>query len=172
MNKHVEQITRNTQKILNFLEKGHMSDDNYIGSDMPFFMKNDNDTFTIGHHNLPEMPNGLNHDIVKMFQIIGNPQREVYINDWTIMSLNQCIQMYEMKVNNGQHMVFDIGYIYAGMGHVRMLSCDLKTGKLFTRIDGGGDDYVRELYFKEILNFDRNNYEYFDFDKFMEMTNV
>ena len=38
--------------------------------------------------------------------------------------------------------------------------------------DGGGDDYVRELYFREILKFDRNNYEYFDFDRFMEMTNV
>ena len=59
MNKHVEQITRNTQKIHDFLEKGHMSDNNYVGSDMPFFMKNDNDTFTVGHHNLPEMPNGF-----------------------------------------------------------------------------------------------------------------
>ena len=172
MNKHVEQITRNVQKIHDFLKKGHMSDNDYVGSDMPFFMKDDNNTFTVGHHNLPEMPNDLNHNIIKMFQIIGNPQREVYINDWTIMSLNQCIQMYEMKVNNGQDMVFDIGFIYAGMGHVRMLSCDLKTGKLFTRIDGGGDDYARELYFREILKFDRNNYEYFDFKRFMEMTNV
>ena len=93
MNMHVEQITRNTQKIHEFLKTGHMSDNDYVGSDMPFFMKDDNNTFMIGHHNLPEMPNNLNRDIVKMFQIIGNPQREVYINDWTIMSLNQCIQI-------------------------------------------------------------------------------
>ena len=102
MNKHVEQITRNTQKIYDFLKKGHMSDNDYIGSDIPFFMKNDNDIFTVGNYNLPKMPNNLNHDIVKMFQIIGNPQREVYINDWTIMSLNQCIQMYDIKCYNNQ----------------------------------------------------------------------
>ena len=26
-----------------------MSDNDYIGSDIPFFMKNDNDTFTVGN---------------------------------------------------------------------------------------------------------------------------
>ena len=41
MNKHVEQITRNVQKIHDFLKKGHMSDNDYVGSDMPFFMKDD-----------------------------------------------------------------------------------------------------------------------------------
>ena len=71
MNPNVEYKTRNVQKILNFLNKGHKSQEDYVGSDMPFFMKNESTEFQIGHHVIPELPNGLNHDVVNMYKIIG-----------------------------------------------------------------------------------------------------
>ena len=170
MNPNVEYKTRNVQKILNFLNKGHKSQEDYVGSDMPFFMKNESTEFQIGHHVIPELPNGLNHDVVNMYKIIGNPLSEVYVNDWTFMSVNQTLQVYNDRCNNGQKLVFDIGYMYIGMGHIKVLSCDLNTGELFYRIDGGGDDHAREYHKNLIMNYDKKDYKYMNFDTFVEET--
>ena len=170
MNPNLEYKTRNAQKILDFLSTGHKSPDDYIGSDMPFFMKNENTEFKIGHHVIPELPDGLNHNIKMMYKIIGNPQTEEYVNDWTFISLNQTLQVYNDRCNNGQKLVFDIGYMYIGMGHIKVLSCDLNTGELFYRIDGGGDDYVREYHKSLIMNYDKKEYTFMDFDVFLEET--
>ena len=93
MNLNIKHKTRNTQKILTFLNEGYKSPDNYIGSDMPYFMKNENTKFKIGHHIIPKLPNGLNHNINIMYKLIGNPNIEIYIRDWTFMSLNKALEI-------------------------------------------------------------------------------
>ena len=55
-----------------------------------------------------------------MFKLIGNPLVEIYIGDWTIMSLNQCIAVYNNYCNNGQTKVFDIGYMYLGSQNLHL----------------------------------------------------
>jgi len=139
---------------------------------MPFFMKDQTSKFAIGYNNIPDMPNGLNRNIKTMFQIIGNPLIEVYIKDWTIMSLNHCIEVYENYCNNGQTKVFDIGYMYIGMGHIKMLSCDLENHILFYRIDGGGDGHARDYHRNTILNYNKDNYKFMYFTNFVNETNL
>ena len=52
------------------------------------------------------------------YSLIGNPDVEVYIGDWTFMSLNKCLEIYKDYCDNDQKSLFDIAYIYAGMGHI------------------------------------------------------
>ena len=171
MNPNVAHTTRNAQKILDFLNQGYKSQEDYIGSDMPFFMKNENTKFQIGHHIIPQLPNGLNHDVEIMYKIIGDPLTEVYVKDWTFMSVNQTLQVYNERCNNGQCLVFDVGYMYVGMGHIKVLSCDLKTGQLFFRIDGGGDGHAREYHRNLVMKYNSKDYEFMNFDEFMKITN-
>ena len=172
VNRHVAYKTRQVNNVINFLKDSRVSQPNYIGTDMPFFMKNNNKPFNIGYNDIPEMPKGLNRNIQTMFKLIGNPLVEIYIGDWTIMSLNQCIDVYNNYCNNGQTKVFDIGYMYIGMGHIKMLSCDLDKHILFYRIDGRGDGYARDYHRNKILNYNPNDYEFMYFTDFINETKL
>ena len=172
VNRHVTYKTRQVNNVLDFLKDSRVSQPNYIGTDMPFFMKNNNNAFNIGYNDIPKMPEGLNRNIQTMFKLIGNPLVEIYIGDWTIMSLNQCIDVYNNYCNNGQTKVFDIGYMYIGMGHIKVISCDLKNHLLFYRIDGGGDGHARDYHRKLILNYDPSNYTHMFYTNFVEDTKI
>ena len=172
VNRHIAYKTRQVNNVLDFLKDSRVSQPNYIGTDMPFFMKNNNKVFNIGYNDIPEMPKGLNRNIQTMFKLIGNPLVEIYIGDWTIMSLNQCIDVYNNYCNNSQTKVFDIGYMYIGMGHIKMLSCDLEKHILFYRIDGGGDGYARDYHRYKILNYNPTDYEFMYFTDFVKATKL
>ena len=45
-----------------------------------------------------ELPEGLNRNIKLMYELIGNPDIEVYIRDWTFLSLNKAIEIYNPNV--------------------------------------------------------------------------
>ena len=84
VNRHVAYKTRQVNNVLDFLKDSRVSQPNYIGTDMPFFMKNNNKAFGIGYNDIPEMPEGLNRNIQTMFKLIGNPLVEIYIGDWKL----------------------------------------------------------------------------------------
>ena len=172
MNKHVAYKTRLVSNVLDFLKDGKMSQINYDSSNMPFFIKDNSNNFNIDYHNIPELPNGLNRNIKTMYKLISNPQIEVYIRDWTIMSLNRAFEVYYDYVNNGQTQVFDIGFMYVGMGHIKVISCDLKNHQLFFRIDGGGDGHARDYHRNLILNYNPNNYNHMFFTDFVKETKI
>ena len=131
-------------KILERLSGGMMSTNNYTSSDKAFF-KTDNNCklFEIGNDNLPEFPDGLNNSVILMYRLMGQLHKEVYLNQWTIMSLDESLQRYKKYCEEGQRNVFDIGYRYLGLGHIEVVSCDLSTHRLYYRPDGGSNDYDR-----------------------------
>ena len=52
-------------------------------------MKDVSSDFKINHKPIPDLPDSLNRHFKMFYQVVGDPDREVYINDWTIMSLNE-----------------------------------------------------------------------------------
>ena len=49
----------------------------------------------MNHKNLPEIPESLNRHIKVMYELIGDPNIEVYIGEWTILSLSKSLQNYK-----------------------------------------------------------------------------
>ena len=172
INRHVSYKTRLVTNILDFLKDGQMSGEDYDSAQMPFFMKDKNNEFKVNNKDIPKLPEGLNRNIKLMYELIGNPDIEVYIRDWTFLSLNKAIEVYNDYVNNNQTKVFDIGFMYIGMGHIKVLSCDLENHLFFYRFDGGSSGHDRILYRNQILNYDKNKYTYMYFADFVNETKI
>jgi hypothetical protein len=164
MSKFILQKTEQIRKIHNILKNAKLSEDNYQSTSEPFFIGSNPQDFKIGHNTIPELPDSLNRHFKTFYEVVGNPKREVYINEWTIMSLDESLKRYNELCSKGQKNVFDIGYRYLGMGHIEMLSCNLYNHLLFMRRDGGSNGYDREYNYKKLLNFNYKEYEYFYFN--------
>jgi len=164
MSKFISQKTEQIHKIHNILKNAKLSEDNYQSTSEPFFIGSNPQDFKIGHNTIPELPDSLNRHFKTFYEVVGNPKREVYINEWTIMSLDESLKRYNELCSKGQKNVFDIGYRYLGMGHIEMLSCNLYNHLLFMRRDGGSNGYDREYNYKKLLNFNYREYEYFYFN--------
>ena len=106
-----------------------------------------------------------------MYELIGNPEIEIYIKGWTILSINRALELYNQLCKDGQKNVFDIAFQYYGMGHIKVLSCDLENHLLFYRPDGGSNGWDREDNYKKILNYDKKDYEYMYFTQWMSSMN-
>tara|TARA_B100001093_G_scaffold520232_1_gene613825 strand:- start:20 stop:520 length:501 start_codon:yes stop_codon:yes gene_type:complete len=155
-----------SEKIISFLvKKGKISNEKYITADMPFFMQDTNkipltkDLLNFKKITEYNIPNNLNKNIKLLFEILGDANKEVYIGEWTIMSLKQCMERYKYYCDNDQYNVFDIGFRYMGMGHIEVISCDLKTHLLFKRPDGGSNGYDREYNLNNIIKNGPDSYE-------------
>ena len=143
----VEKYNKRCEYILNQLNKGHISQDNYDSTKQPFFLKNKNQNFIVDFQKIEGLPERLNRNIISIYNIIGNPKCEVYLNEWTIMSYEKAIQTYNDYCQDGITNVFDIAFRYRGMGHVEVLSCDLTNHLLFKRDDGGANGWEREAHY-------------------------
>ena len=164
MDSFLKQKTIHANGILELLENAKMSKKGHKSTTQPCFMKGESDDFKAGYNTLPEIPDSLNRHFKMLYEIIGNPDIEVYIGDWTIMSLNEALEKYEYYCNDGQKNIFDIAYAYAGMGHIDVLSCNLHNHLLFMRRDGGSSGIEREHNYLQTKNFDYRKYEYFYFN--------
>ena len=162
----MDYFTKNKKKkineILSVLKKAKISSTNHDSSQEPFFMKGEYKDFEIDFQQIGDVPEGLNYSIKLLFEIIGSPDKEVYINQWTILSLNKCMENYKQYCKDGQENIFDIGIIYMGMGHVNVISCDLKTHLLFYRRDGGSNGFDREANYKDLLKYDGSDQIFFN----------
>ena len=172
MNKNIKQKTEQIKKVHNILKNAKLSSDNYQSSSEPFFMQEHSENFKIGYNTIPELPERLNRNFKTFYEYVGNPNKEVYINEWTIMSLDESLKRYKELCSNGQANVFDIGYRYLGMGHIEMLSCNLYNNLLFYRRDGGSSGIESEYNYNKLLNFNYREYEYFYFNKWYSDLNI
>lgn len=153
-------------KILDVLNKSNISNEKYNSNDKPFFNNDSNKTtfkIEFNNKNIDKLPSSLNRNIINIYNILGNPDKEIYLNDWTIMSLNKVLEIYKSYCDKGQSNVFDIGYTYLGMGYIKVISCDLNTHLLFYRTDGGSNGYDREYNFNELIKNGSSNFEQFFF---------
>jgi hypothetical protein len=165
MSNFVKQKTEQIEKIHKILKNSKLSEDNHQSTTEPFFMSNRASDFKIGYKSIPELPNNLNRNFKTLYEVIGDPKKEVYINEWTIMSLDESLKRYKELCSNNQKNVFDIGYRYLGMGHIEMLSCNLYNHLLFYRNDGGSSGIEREYNYKKLLEFNYRDYKYFYFNQ-------
>lgn len=157
---------RNFDKKLKILNKGFLSSDNYDSSNKPFFFNDKNQSkFEIEYNPINGIPDSLNKNIIDIYNIIGNKKKELYLGEWTIMSFENALNRYNELLSLNVIDVFDIGYKYEGMGHITMLSCDLKSHLLFYRPDGGSNDYDREYNLNMLIQNGSSNYKKFYFSE-------
>jgi hypothetical protein len=99
-----------------------------------------------------------------LYLILGNENEELHYNSFIFMDIKTIKERYDIYNN-----LFDIGFIYRGMGHIMVLSmikCKADN-QLFFRFDGGSNGFEREInynYFKdvEISNIEQSKYINFD----------
>lgn len=170
---HINCLTRNLKNILNTLEEhAKVSNENYCSLEQPFMMTNNNNKFIQDNKPMPIIPDTLNNDIKNLYKIIGNPYVEVNIKAWTILTLNKALYLYEEKRKKGQYIVFDIAFQYGGLGWMKILSCDLLTGELFYRTDGGSNDLDREINERNMLQYDKKKYKFIKFNDWFDNLEV
>ena len=168
MEKHISEKRKQILSVEELLKSAKLSDEKYDSTKEPFFMKGDNDEYVMNYKDLPQIPKSLNRHIKIFYTLVGNPDKEVYIGDYTFMSLTKCLENYSEYCKNNQTSVFDIAYRYEGMGHVTVISCDLNNHLLFERRDGGSNGYDREDNFQALLNYKTGDKKYMYFIQFKE----
>jgi len=169
MDKLLIEKTKRVKTVLSMLNKSKLSNEEHVTSEQPFFLRGKPYEFKIDYKSIPELPESLNRNFKLFYEIVGNPDKEVYIGEWTFMSLNEVLKRYKQYCSDGQSTVFDIGYKYSGMGHIEVLSCNLYNNLLFIRMDGGSSGWDREYNYKKLLEFNYKEYKYFYFNQFLKM---
>lgn len=77
------------------------------------------------------------------YMALGHAEREFQKEGWVFSALERIEKRQTLYEKNGQTRVCDLAVQYEGMGHFLVLCLDTRTGKLFKRLDGGGNDYER-----------------------------
>jgi len=141
------------EKILSVLKNGSVSSSEYNSTKVPFFLQNKENNFDIEFNKIEDIdiPLRLNRNIILIYKILGNSKKEIYLDEWTILSLEEALEQYKNYCNEGQSNVFNIGYRYMGLGHVEVISCDLESHLLFFRNDGGSNDFDRQYNYNDII---------------------
>ena len=173
MDKYMKEKKKQINSVKDLLKSAKVSSEEYDSTMEPFFHKDFNElSFTEDFKEIPELPDSLNRHIKLLFQIISNPKLEVYLENWTIMSLDKCLERYNNLCDNSQELVFDFAFQYAGMGHIEMLSCDLTNHLLFKRMDGGSNGWDREANYNELLNYKPGDKKYLYFTQWKNEFNL
>ena len=57
--------------------------------------------FEVDFNTIVELPKGINRNVKHIYEILGNLQKEIYIGEWTIMTIEKAMQVYNKYKNNG-----------------------------------------------------------------------
>lgn len=166
MEKHLSEKRKQITSVEELLKNAKLSEENYDSTIEPFFMKHDNDEYIMNYKDLPDLPESLNRHMKIFYTLVGNPDIEVYIGDYTFLSLTKCLENYNDYCKEDQKSVFDIAFRYEGMGHVTVIACDLNNHLLFERSGGGSSGYDRENNYNDLLKYKTDSKEYFYFYQF------
>ena len=165
-NKSKNYITRKKEtieKMMTVLNKGYISNNDYNSANEAFFVQNKNNKFIIDFNIIEGIPDSLNRNIITIYNILGSKNKELYLSEWTLMSINNAVKRYDELCKLNRKDIFDIGYKYEGMGHITVLSCDLNSHLLFYRPDGGSNGYDREDNLNNLIKNGSSNYKKFFF---------
>lgn len=165
VNDYIIKRRNHLQKILSVLEHSHISEVNYDSSNKAFFSGSIESAFKMNQKSFEGIPKSLNRNVQDIYKLLGDPEREIYIGGWTIMSVKNAIERYKELCKLNRTDVFDIGYQYMGMGHIKMISCDLNNHLLFYRPDGGSNAYDREDNLNLLIKDGSKNYTKFYFSE-------
>jgi hypothetical protein len=130
----------------------------YKSIDQPFFSQDSN----MNNLQVKEEVNNITsklhllkprlHKTIEDFFISNQTLQEIYINNWTIMNLDSIIERHNICKKDRIY-VYDIGFRYEGMGHIKMAFYDPKLEKIFYRIDGGANGYDRIDNYKKLKTY-------------------
>lgn len=155
MDKKVKRI----YKINKFLENMKISNEGYNSMEMNFFSKDSSQKlFEVDFKEIKTLPEGINCNVKSIYEILGNMDTEIYIGEWTIMTIRKALEIYEAYKKSGRKNVFDFGFRYMGLGHIEVVSCDLDDFKIFFHPAGGSNGYDREDNFNDIVKNGPNKY--------------
>lgn len=112
---------------------------------------------------LEERLPGLPAELTALHKVIGHPDRELYLNEWTVLSLNTLCGQAELLRASGQDRVLDFAILPLGMGHITVAAIDPADSRVFFRHDGGSNGYEREACFELTKRYtpeDRHKYQF------------
>ena len=151
-----------------------VSKPNWQSNQKPF-MSNSQDSSIIkdDYINLKLSETELSDDIKNFYKIFGSSSQEIYINEWTLFSLDNIICMHNNYFKDNIN-IYDLGIEYLGMGHVNVVFYDAVNKNINYRHDGGSNDYDREYYYQELKNYSNkknNNVSTLTFTEFINTIN-
>jgi hypothetical protein len=102
-------------------------------------------------------------------------ESEIYINNYTFISIKKILELYEFYKKDNITNIIDIGFIYKGMGWIEVIYYNTKFNKLFFREDGGSNNYDRKHNYdimkkiSEINNIENINDLSYDFEEILNI---
>ena len=88
--------------------------------------------------------------------------KEMYIENWTFFSITKILELVKHYIENNINNIVDLGFMYHGMGHVKVVYYNKITKKIYFRMDGGSNDYDRMANFNELKKISNNEVAYVD----------
>lgn len=82
--------------------------------------------------------------------------REMYTENWTFFSIKKILELNKYYIENTINNIVDLGFIYHGMGHIKVVYYNKITKKIHFRMDGGSNDYDRMANFNELKKISNN----------------
>jgi hypothetical protein len=82
--------------------------------------------------------------------------KEMYIENWTFFSITKILELVKHYVSHDINNIVDLGFIYHGMGHIKVVYYNKITKKIHFRMDGGSNDYDRIANFNELKKISNN----------------
>jgi hypothetical protein len=136
------------------------------------FMSNSQDLSIIkdNYINLKLSETELSDDIKNFYKIFGSSSQEIYINEWTLFSLDNIIYMHNNYIKDNIN-IYDLGIEYLGMGHVNVAFYDPVNKIINYRHDGGSNGYEREYNYQELKNYYKKNITGYTFTEFINTIN-
>ena len=86
--------------------------------------------------------------------------REMYTENWTFFSIIKILELVKHYASHNINNIVDLGFIYHGMGHVKVVYYNKITKKIHFRMDGGSNDYDRMANFNELKKISDNEVAY------------
>jgi hypothetical protein len=161
---------------------------NYDSTQAPFFRKSINND--LNNHNSENILNIENLNLIDNFKLLKLPKNiedffinnnayncEIYINNYTFISMKKIIELNEFYKKDNINNIVDLGFIYKGMGFIEVIYYNTKFNKLFFRVDGGSNNYIRKHNYdimkniSEINNIENINSKNYDFTEILELIN-
>ena len=76
--------------------------------------------------------------------------REMYTENWTFFSITKILELNKYYTSHNINNIVDLGFIYHGLGHIKVVYYNKITKKIHFRMDGGSNDYDRMANFNEL----------------------
>ena len=161
----------------NWLKESDIGKERGVSIDEPFFLFSDADEgieTTMMLASLKEedmcflLQLNLPAILKNVYQILGSSKREFRYKGYTIFSLDQIKKTCEVYEGDGQYKFCDIGMMYYGKGHMKVITLCRETGLLFIRIVGGSYGYDRDTNYHKFITLDKMENNLFTMEEFIK----